>query len=121
MGSSNVVNQQGSTLSDADHDTLYGIDGPGGVKVGGLRNTDPTKFATMLNNWLTSGKPKPVNPGETFKQAQDVYGLHEKASAGAGIGGLFGLGLMIGDLSPKVPTLTPNVPSYGMKPVPGVK
>lgn len=102
------INSQGSVLSDEDKDSLYGKQGfvPGDEH---RKSTlSPTKQAEMLLNWLTAGgPPKKVDPSATFKESQDTAGIRSKASAGQGINGLFGIGNLIGDLTPKVEGIKP--------------
>lgn len=127
-----VVNSRGDELSDADKDALYGKKVPAGFRKGG---PDPAKRAEMLLNWMTAGgPPKKMDPGTIFKESQDTSGVRAKASAGQGINGLFGIGNMIGEMSPKIEPIKPlkmiepmnqspmqpGVP-YSVAPVPGGK
>lgn len=102
-----TVNSRGDVLSQHDQAQLYGDQFSSGMVKNivdpnniGLKLT-PQKRAEMLFSWLTAGgAPKKVEPGQIFKETEDMAGVKAKGSAGAGVGGLFGAGLMIGDLTP---------------------
>lgn len=97
-----IVNQRGDKLSDDEKYkfTPSGIYGDLHIK----NNLDPTKRASMLMNWLTAGtKPKPVDPGVLFADAEAIAPVQERAGTGAGINGLFGFGNMIGEMQPLKP------------------
>ncbi len=109
--SPDLANQQGSTLSDADKNTLFGTSAGPWEASEGLNKSNPNQFMQMFMNWLTvGGKPKPIEPGQIFKEQQDVAGVVTRGEAGAGIGGLFGAGLVVGDLVPKVSSVLPTDP-----------
>jgi len=99
------VNSQGSTLSDEDRKFFEkSFMGPSQDKF----IADPTKRAEMMLNWLTAGgPPKRIDPSQIFKESQDTAGVRAKASAGQGINSLFGIGNLIGDLTPKVEGIKP--------------
>lgn len=141
MGSSaELVNSRGDTLSGADRAAVFGSPGHSGGSstgpYGGLSPssrsqkpgiTDPVRRSELLMNWLTAGgPPKPLDVTKIFSDAQNNAGVQQKASAGSGINGLFGIGNLIGDLSPKPikpinqSPMQPGVP-YGAQPVPGGK
>jgi hypothetical protein len=102
-----LINAQGSTLSDSDKDLLFG----GSVEGGRVGNTDPKWVSQTLFNWLTvGGLPKTVEPGKIFKEQSDMAGVVSKGDAGKGIAGLFGAGLLIGDLIPDMSKVQPNNP-----------
>ena len=84
-----LTNQNGDQLSDADQAALSGV-------------VNPEQKATMLMNWLVGPKPKTVNPGEEFARSERMAGVVAKADAGKGMGGLFGMGLLVGDTAPNL-------------------
>jgi hypothetical protein len=94
-------------------DTLFG--GGGSFKYFTGQARPSVAAGEMLQNWLTSGgPPKPVDPTDLFSQATATQGVREKASAGMGIGGLFGftkyLGSMFSPMSKGVPYSVPPLP-----------
>lgn len=101
-----TVNSRGDTLTEQDRYELtgkFGVSEMNGVKGDPLKLT-PQQRGEMLYNWLTAGgPPKPIEAGAIFKQRQDLSGVEAKASAGQGINSLFGMGKMIGDLTPNLP------------------
>lgn len=84
-----LTNKNGDQLSDADAVILN-------------QEQDPAKKSQMLMNWLVGPKPKTVNPGEEFAQSERMSGIVAKADAGKGMGGLFGMGLLVGDTAPNL-------------------
>lgn len=132
MGSAaELVNSRGDKLGTADKAGLFGTPTTGGHGGGPSRPylgpgiTDPVRRSELLMNWLTAGgPPKPLDPSKIFSDAQSSFGAQQKASAGSGINGLFGVGNFIGDLTPKAikpinqSPMQPGVP-YGALPVPG--
>lgn len=84
-----LTNANGDQLSDADQAILNGV-------------VDPSKKSQMLMNWLIGPKPKTVSPGEEFARSEKMAGVIAKADAGKGIGGLFGMGLLVGDTAPNL-------------------
>lgn len=119
-----TVNAQGSVLTRSDRNILYGEQEAYG---GYLHGMDPTKRAQFLLNWLTAGgPPKPLDPGQTFADAQAAAPMEAIAAKGRGFGGLFGTGSMIGDIAPIQPLkplnlspLQPGVP-YSVPALPKV-
>lgn len=84
--------------------------------------------AKMFLNWLTAGgAPKPTDPGQIFAEQQANAPAAQAAARGAGFGGLFGTGSMIGELAPapeaikplNLSPLQPGVP-YSVPAVPKV-
>lgn len=110
-----TVNSRGDTLSHDDVSKLFGnTDQTLDVANKKLALT-PQQRGEMLYNWLTAGgPPKPVEPGKIFKQEQDIAGVEAKASAGQGINSLFGMGKMIGELTPAVAPNPGTVPTIKM-------
>jgi hypothetical protein len=93
-----TVNARGDVLSDAEKDMLSGM--------------PPEVRARIFSNWLTAGgAPKPVDPGVTLARSAALSGAYQKAGAGRGIGGFFGLG--------KISPMMSGVP-YSMPPVPNL-
>lgn len=106
-----TVNSRGDTLSNKDSSTVTGFQSNLMGFNGPQLNLTPAQRGEMLYNWLTAGgAPKPLDPSKTFKEAQDFAPTKEKAAAGAGIGGMFGAGLLVGDLVPKTKDLNPASP-----------
>lgn len=98
-----TVNSRGETLSSA-----VGVDAKYNVSID-PHTKDPVGMSNLLLNWLTGGgPPKKIDPGETFANAEKLSGVTAKAAAGQGIAGLFGAGLVIGDLVPKPLQLSPG-------------
>lgn len=114
--SSPVVNASGSLLSDYDKSALG--QQTEGEKLAGFNtgtNWSPEKQAKMFLNWLTAGgAPKPTDPGQIFTDAQNNAPAAQAASRGAGFGGLFGTGSMIGELAPAPEAVKPL---QGLKPL----
>lgn len=110
-----LVNSRGDVLTGKDKYDLTGNKGfDPGAKGDPLKLT-PQQRGGMLYNWLTAGgPPKPVEAGAIFKQRQDLSGVEAKASAGQGINGLFGIGKMIGELTPVVASNPGSVPTIKM-------
>jgi len=137
MGSAaELTNSRGDTLGQGDKDALFARDmsspGSGATNLGNHKQApgiaDPVRRSELLMNWLTAGgPPKAIDPSKIFGDAQAMAGVNEKASVGAGINGLFGIGNVIGDLSPKLQSIKPlnlspmqpNV-AYGAVPVPKI-
>lgn len=110
-----TVNSRGDVLTEQDKYELSGeknLENFATVKDGSNLKLTPQQRGEVLYNWLTAGgPPKPIEAGAIFKQRQDLSGVEAKASAGQGINSLFGMGKMIGDLTPKLPA-----PDAGMVP-----
>lgn len=128
-GSPDTVNSRGDKLSGKDLAQLNGDLAPPGstgrvvmdMISGGAKPLKLTaqQRGEMLYNWLTAGgAPKPLDPSKIFGEKQAVAGVQAKASAGTGIGGLFGAGLLVGDLTPKMEGLAPaETKTEGLKPL----
>ncbi len=122
-GAPPTVNSRGDVLSKEDFGTVTGLQSDLLGTAGGKRlNLTPQQRGEMLFNWLTAGGlPKRKDPGVTFKESQDLAGVRAKGAAGQGVAGLFGVGLMIGDLTPKVNDLAPKGGDNSASPMqPGV-
>jgi len=117
-----TVNSRGDVLSKMDFSTLTGFTNKAFGYEGKQINLTPQQRGEMLFNWLTAGGvPKRKDPGETFKESQDFSGTRAKGAAGQGMAGLFGAGMMIGDLTPKTADLTPKGGDNSASPMqPGV-
>lgn len=101
------VNSRGDTLPQEDPVQAV-LDPKGALQRMYMNRLSPAKRAEMFYNWLTGGgAPKKVDPGEIFGQEQSMAPLKQKAAAGMGVGGLFGAGLLIGDLSKPIEPLKP--------------
>lgn len=124
-----IVNSAGSSLSDYDRVALgkrTGMEEIAGVPSSfGLTQDQQAK---MFLNWLTAGgAPKPTDPGQIFAEQQANAPAAQAAARGAGFGGLFGTGSMIGELAPapeaikplNLSPLQPGVP-YSVPAVPKV-
>lgn len=101
-----TVNSRGDVLTKSLADRMILDSGGETTQISNTRRVavggDPSKRAEMLLNWLTAGgAPKQVDPSEIFAKAQAMAPVTAKAGAGMGIGGLFGMGTLIGDLTPK--------------------
>lgn len=112
-----TVNAAGSALSDDDKRLLAAgtsSSDPFALRAG-IKNMDPARQAKMFLNWLTAGgAPKPTDPGQIFTDAQNNAPAAQAAARGAGVGGLFGTGSMIGELAPAP---EPIKPIQGLKPL----
>lgn len=113
-----TVNSRGDTLTEQDKYEMSGtktLENFATVREGSNLKLTPQQRGEMLYNWLTAGgPPKPVEAGAIFKQRQDLSGVEAKASAGQGINGLFGIGKMIGELTPVVAPNPGSVPTIKM-------
>lgn len=97
-GTPGIMNSQGSSLSDADTQRLYGYGGSPVRGTYGPKN-DPSKIALMLTNWLTAGgSPKPIDPSQVFANDEKLAKIREKAATGQGINSLFGIGEPLGTM-----------------------
>lgn len=89
-----------------------------------LKGYDALTAAHMFFNWLTGGKPTKIDPSVIFKDTQAFAPVENRAAAGRGINGLFGIGNLIGDIAPIEPIkplnqspMQPGVP-YSVPPIP---
>ena len=126
-GSAGQVNSRGDTLAPDEgafgqvNDALRTF--TGGKKTNDqqavLNGFNPAKRAEFLSNWLTAGgPPKPLDPSKIFGEKQAMSGVYEKSGAGAGISGLFGAGLLVGDLAAKPLNLSPMQTGVGYSAAP---
>lgn len=83
-----LVNYRGDKLSDSEVKGLSVMESLGGF--GG------SKVSTMLNNWLTGGRPPAVDIGVTLARSAALAGVKQQAGAGMGFSGAFGLGKILG-------------------------
>ena len=100
------LNSRGDAFSKADQKGLDNI-------------KDPMAKVTAKMNWLTAGgSPKPIDPAVEFAKQAAMKPITDKAAAGAGIAGLFGLGKQLGGLNPSSP-MAPGV-AYSVPPLPKI-
>lgn len=109
-----VVNYRGDVQSESDYNYL-----------GTLRGSDPLRAASLFANWLTGGKPPPIDPSISLARSAALSGVYQRAGAGRGVSGLFGLGKILGSPAPGVIPADPGSPMqsgvpYSVPPIPGL-
>jgi hypothetical protein len=108
MGSSpSVVNYKGEVLTDQMREYLFGRKNILGEEETKLMA--PDRAREIFSNWMFGLRPQPVDPAEGLARESGVSRVRERASAGMGVGGLFGIGSDVGDL--------PTLPSLDMGPM----
>ncbi len=70
----------------------------------------------MLNNWMTGGKPPPVDPTVKIAETEHMSGVHQLAQTGSGYGGAFGNMGGQNFMSPNQPN-TPAAPMPTLPPL----
>lgn len=110
-----TVNAAGSSLDPRQLFEAAGGSVPDIYHAGSGKQADPQKQAKLFLNWLTAGgAPKPTDPGQIFTEQQANAPAAQAASRGAGFGGLFGTGSMIGEIAPAPEAIKPL---QGLKPL----
>lgn len=120
-----VVNYRGDTLSDADYQMVTGRirDSPFSSSRGDAYSLQAR--ASLFANWLTGGKPPPIDPSISLARSAALSGVYQRAGAGRGVSGLFGLGKILGSPAPGVIPADPGSPMqsgvpYSVPPIPGL-
>ena len=88
-----------------------------------LGNNTPAS-SIMLNNWLTGGAPKPVDPTEQIAETTHLANSYDAAASGSGYGGAFGKSSggsnLMSPNAPGAPVMAGALMAGGLPKMPGL-